>query len=208
MTDHRGSSALPSRRSFLGALGVGTVALAGCLSTDASDGSDEVAVRGDPDAEVTLEVYEDFLCDFCQSYNVETFPAIEEQYLEPGLIRYEHRDYPFLGDESWQAASALREVLTEYGNEECWAYKAELMAAGNRIESEAPDIFGSVAEEVGVDGETVQAAAVDRTHDDATEADRDRGQSLGVGGTPSFVVDGELMDDLNEAFQTIDESLQ
>lgn len=198
----------PSRRAFLGGVGASTVVLAGCLGGGSSEGSESVPVRGDPEADVTLEVYEDFTCGHCQNYNAETFPTVEEQYLDPGLIRYEHRDYPFLSEESWAAVSAVREVYDEYGNDEFWSYKKELMAQGGDIQSNAPDIFGSVAQELDLDAESVQSAAADRAHDDSAEADKERGESLGVSGTPSFVVDGELADGAQDAFQTIDGKIQ
>jgi len=197
-----------SRRTFLGGVGASTVALAGCLGGGTAEGSENVPVRGDPDADVTLEVYEDFMCPHCQTYETETFPQVQEAYLEPELIRYEHRDYPFLGSEAWQASSAVREVYEEYGNDQFWAYKAALMERGGEIETGAPDVFGAVAEEMGLDAESVQSAAADRVHDDAAEADKERGQSLGVNGTPSFVVDGELMDGQRAAFERINEEVQ
>lgn len=197
-----------SRRTFLGGLGAGTVVLAGCLGGGTSEGSESVPVRGDPDADVTLEVYEDFTCGHCQTYETQTFPQVQESYLEPGLIRYEHRDYPFLSEEAWQASSAVREVYVEYGNEEFWTYKSALMERGSEIKSGAPDVFGTVAQELDFDAESIRSAAIDRVHDDAAEADKERGESLGVPGTPSFVVDGQLMDGQRAAFERINEEVQ
>lgn len=207
-----------SRRALLGSLGAATVALAGCTdnssddSTDSDDGeqsdgdgsSEEMPIRGDPDAEVTLEVYEDFVCPHCQRYNQEAFPTVRAEYLEPGLVRYEHRDYPFLAEQSWQAVSAVREVFAVHGNDAFWTYKSALMATGERIQREAPDIFGAVADQEGFDGEAIQTAASERRHDDAAEADKERADELGIGGTPAFVVDGERRSGLDDALQKID----
>lgn len=213
MTTDRG----PTRRVVLGALGATTVALAGCVSGEdegaggnestCTGGATGAAVRGDPDAEITLEVYEDFSCPACHTYNAESFETIEAEYLEPELIRYEHRDLPFISDESWQAASAAREAYEGCGDAEFWEYKSALMAAGGRLESDAPDIFGEVAADVGLDADRIQTAAVDRTHDDHAQSDRTRGENLGVQGTPGFVVDGEVMDGLEQALNTIDDKL-
>jgi protein-disulfide isomerase len=159
--------------------------LAGCLGDGSvSAGSDNVAVRGDPNADITLEVYEDFLCPACQNYYTQTFPAVDEQYLEPELVRYEHRDFPFLGPESWQAASAARAVKNEYDVEEFWTYKATLMERGGSIESDAPDIFGTIAAELELDGNTIQSAASERTYETESEADKARGEDLGGSAIP------------------------
>lgn len=208
MTDRRSGGGFASRRAFLGSIAAGTVVLAGCLGGETSEGSENTPVRGDPDADVTLEVYEDFICPHCQQYNQQQFPTVQQQYLEDGRIRYEHRDFPFLSDVSWQAVSAVREVFEEHGSEEFWAYKAELMAAGGDLEPSAPGIFGDIANEMGLNGDAIQSAGVDRVHDSAAEADKSRGESLGITGTPSFVVNGELVDGLNQALQTVDSELQ
>jgi protein-disulfide isomerase len=211
MHEQRRASTALSRRALLGSLGAATVALAGCLGDDSSDDPAESAtgppVRGDPEAEVTLEVYEDFLCGHCQQYNQEVLPTVEQEYLDPGLIRYEHRDYPFLTEESWQAASAAHEAFVAGGNEAFWPYKSALMAAGERLQRDAPEIFGTVAEQQDLRAEAIQSAATQRRHDGAAEADKQRADDLGIQGTPSFVVDGELLAGPQAAFQRIEEKL-
>ncbi|MEF8936794.1 MAG: thioredoxin domain-containing protein [Halovenus sp.] len=188
-----------SRRLFLGAVGAGTVALAGCASGSGGDPQvdHEAPVRGDPNADVTLEVYEDFSCPHCRTFNMQDLPALAQQYLEPGQIRYEHRDFPFLDDQSWQAANAAREVYLEHGDEAFWEYKSTVFARQGDLGTGAPEIFGEIASELefDLDAEAIQSAATDRPHDSILEDDKSRGESQGVSGTPSFVLDGELVED-------------
>ncbi|PSP25125.1 hypothetical protein BRC61_00575 [Halobacteriales archaeon QH_10_65_19] len=44
----------------------------------ANDGAADPPVRGDPDADVTLESFEDFSCGACRAYTLEGFSLLEE----------------------------------------------------------------------------------------------------------------------------------
>lgn len=183
-----------TRRRVLLGMGAGTTAaLAGCLG-GGSGGAENVPVLGDPDADVVVEVYEDFGCPHCKAYNQNGFPQIQNTYLEEGRIRYEHRDFVVTGMPAEQAASAAREVLDEHGNEEFWTFAEALYDNQNRLGTEVPELFGELAENQGLDASSIETAGEDRTHENAVQADIDRGRNFGVQGTPSFVLDGSLVD--------------
>jgi protein-disulfide isomerase len=207
MTQIDGDSRTVSRRLFLGAVGAGTVALAGCSSGGSGTDDYEAPVRGDPDADVTLEVYEDFSCPHCRDYTLQQLPVLAQEYLEPGLIRYEHRDFPFIQSQSWQAANAAREVHLEHGDEAFWAYKSAVFARQGDLRTSAPDMFGEIATELefDLDADAVQSAAADREHDSILESDKSRGEDQGVTGTPAFVLDGELVE--SNLFAEIDAAI-
>lgn len=62
---------------------------------------------GHPDAAVTVEVWEDFQCPFCQRFTFTVEPSIVEQYVQRGDVRLVFRNLAFLGDEShWAAVAA------------------------------------------------------------------------------------------------------
>ena len=181
----------PTRRRMLLAVGAGTVALAGCLG-GTEDGAETVPTLGDPDADVTLEVYEDLGCPACASYAENGFPAIENNYIEPASIRYEHRDLISTANGA-EAANAAREVFDRHGNEEFWAFKTALLPEHGRLESDPLGTIEETAGELDLDADAVVDAASDGTHQDDIDADVERAQSLGAGVTPSFVVDGSLV---------------
>jgi len=152
-------------------------------------------VKGDADADVTLAVFEDYACPHCADYNVEGFPELAAEYVDPGEIRYEHRDLPIpVADPgSFQAANAARAVQDRHGDEAFWEYAAVLFERSGEIPGGAPDIFGTIADEQGHDGEAIRAAAADRVYEGTVQADREEGVELGVEATPSFVLDGEVV---------------
>lgn len=181
-----------TRRTLLGttaAAGLG-VAGAGCLGGSEAP---EPPVAGDPDADVTVAVYEDFACGGCRRFKENVYPVLEEEYLEPGTVRYEHRDFPLPIDDtwSWAVASAAREVFETEGNDAFWAFASEIYEHQPSYSYEA---IATVATEIGADGETIREAAEEDAHRSTIEDNQSYGRSSGVGGTPSVVVDGDLLD--------------
>lgn len=158
-------------------------------------------VAGNPDASVTVAVYEDFACPHCKTFDEEVLPQLWSEYIEPGEIRYEHRDFPIPVDEtvSWQAPSAARAVQATAGDDAFFEY-ADLLFANQA--SLGPDTYASLAGEVDADGETVRNAAVERRYDPAVRAARQRGIDAGVKGTPTAFVNGQQVRATYEALSS------
>ncbi|THE63472.1 disulfide bond formation protein [Salinadaptatus halalkaliphilus] len=180
-----------TRRGLLGtAAAAGTGIAAGCLG---SEDAPDPPVAGDPDADVTVAVYEDFSCPYCRDFKLEVFPQLEEAYLDSGAIRYEHRDFPIPVDDtwSWAVASGAREVFESDGDDAFFSFAGEIYEHQNGY---GYDTIESVADDLDLDGPSVREAAEDETHRDTLEADRSNGESNGVGGTPTVFVDGDIVD--------------
>lgn len=199
------------RRLLLGVSGL-AFGLAGCsgggteaestptpTATSTPTASDErlpSPVLGDPDAAVTLAVYEDFACPHCADYNENGFDTLHAEYIEPEAIRYEHRDAPIpVADPgSWQAASAARAVQARHGTDAFWNYAEKLFAHASELGGDVEALFERLASELGYDDAAeIATAGVERVHDPTVQADRQRAGEIGVPGTPAFVVDGEVV---------------
>jgi protein-disulfide isomerase len=214
----------PSRRRVLGGLTAGAVALAGCSSDGestpgGSDGSDEptegggtateeptptpvaerldAPVKGDPEADVTLAVYEDYACPHCADYNTEGGLAeLESAYLNEGAIRYEHRDAPIpVADPgSWQAASAAREVQARHGTDAFWSYAHALFENYGELSGNVEPLFVRLANDLDLDGaEAIATAGVNRIHEETVRADRGMAGDVDLRATPGFVLNGEVV---------------
>lgn len=186
------------RRAFLGGLGLTAATLtAGCLggsgSGEATDPAPELPppVLGDPDADVTVAVYEDFSCPHCATYNEEVFPQLRQQYIDPGTIRYEHHDFPIpVDDWSWSVASAARAVQDRQGDESFFAYAKRLFPNAGLY---TMDLIGELAEEVDADPDAVRTAAEEEPYRPVVEADREAGIERGVDATPTVFVQDEAV---------------
>ena len=195
------------RRAFLGA--VAGSAIAGCLGGGPGTGADGSGdgggsnggetveslpppVLGDPDADVTVMVFEDFACPHCAAFEADVLPQVEAEYAEPGLIRYEHRDFPIPVDEqwSWAAAGAARSVQDAAGDDAFFRFAA---ACFSNQSAYSFDLLGRLAGEVGVDGDRVVADARDGTYRPVLEADRSLGLDLDLQGTPQVYVNRQRL---------------
>ncbi len=105
---------------------------------------------GSPDAPVTVEVWEDFQCPFCQRFTLEVEPLLVERYVQDGDVRLVFRNLPFLGDESHWAAVAASLAADQ---DKFWPFHDYLFAnlRGENRGSYSLDRFLEIGEAVGLD---------------------------------------------------------
>jgi len=200
-----------TRRALLaGVAAGGVVGAAGCLGEDEPDSDDTGqydcdlnepvtpdaefrAVIGDPDADVVVQAYEDFTCPACATYKLQQFPTIREEYIDSGVVRYEHWDFPIPSDESWAyaVASAARGVGVREGDEAFFEFASTVYESQGSRGSYELEAIGSAAETAGDDPCAAMADAVHESARAAIEADREAGSERGVGATPTVIVNDE-----------------
>jgi protein-disulfide isomerase len=112
-----------------------------------------------------------------------------EEYVEDGALRVEWRDFPYLGQESLNAAVAAR-AAQEQGK--FWEYH-ELLYRNQSGGFSVEKLLG-LADEAGLD--------VERFEEDLSSPDRytkvvaedfREGQERGISGTPTFVINGQVI---------------
>ncbi|WP_123622402.1 thioredoxin domain-containing protein [Halorubrum sp. CSM-61] len=204
-----------TRRSLLaGAASVGVIGAAGCLGggggadgglnldpeaydCDLSEPSDpDLDYRptlGNPDADVTVQAFEDFTCGHCATYKLDHFPTIREEYIGSGDVHYEHWDFPLPVDEQWAVpvASAARGVGARHGDEAFFEF------ATAAYESQGSYGGGSSTDDMpaGADTCAVLADAEFSAYEESIQNDKSEGESMGVSGTPTIFVNGEAVAD-------------
>lgn len=198
-----------TRRSLLAAgATVGVVGAAGCLGGGGGGGGlsfdagaydcnlmepsdpdlDYRPTLGNPDADVTVQAFEDFTCGHCATYKLDHFPTIREDYIEPGDIHYEHWDFPLPVNETWAVpiASAARGVGDRHGDEAFFEF------ASAAYESQGAYGDGSSVDTMpgGADPCAVLSDAEFTAYEESTQSDKSEGESMGVTGTPTIFVNG------------------
>ena len=113
-----------------------------------------------------------------------------ERYVENGTVRYEWRDFAYLGQESVNAALAAR-AAQEQGR--FWEYHDVLYENQGSVNSGAfsDEALGSFAEEVGLDTEQFEAALTSGRYESVVQSDLREAQNAGIQGTPSFTINGQ-----------------
>ena len=152
---------------------------------------------GDPDAPVTIEVYEDFQCPACKTFAEQIAPQIKDAYVASGDVYYIYRHYPFLDDnaprnESDQAANASMCAADE---NRFWDYHDMLFANWN---GENQGAFSdkrlvAFAEALDLDMEAFNPCFETNLHAEEINNDFELGKGAGVSGTPSVFVNGRMI---------------
>jgi protein-disulfide isomerase len=148
---------------------------------------------GDPNAEVLIQVFEDFKCIACQSYHQNVEMRVIEEIVEPGLAYYVFHQYPFLDDRIAEKDSDRSANAAECAAEQnrFWDYNDILFANYNGIAGEYRDNrLIAFAESLDLDMDAFNACYEDQRYQDKIDEDLLLGKDMGVGGTPSLFVNG------------------
>ncbi len=153
------------------------------------------AFRGDPDASIVIQEYSDYQCPFCSRFYFDTLPSIEESQLATGEAVLVYYDYPLnnIHPQASAAANAAR-CAGDQGAIAYWAMHDALFSSPNQWSNiDANAIFAGYAEEIGLDVDEFENCQSTGKYVDVVEADLDSGIVAGVTGTPSFLINGQLL---------------
>ncbi len=188
-----------SRRELLAASGTALAAgLAGCSNARSHDCNNEDpgenteaprAFIGDAESDITVKVYEDFGCPACREFYLGNFPPIRQNYIDEGLIRWEHWDYPIPASNwSEEMASAGRGIVDRQGSSAFFEFAKGAYETQN---DHSFEVIGDLAEQVGADRCRAITDAEFQTYEPVINADRAAGTDRGIEGTPTVLVEGE-----------------
>ena len=115
-----------------------------------------------------------------------------ERYVENGTVRYEWRDFAYLGQESVNAALAAR-AAQEQGR--FWQYHDVLYENQGSVNSGAfsDEALVGFAKEVGLDTEQFEVALTSGRYESIVQSDLREAQNAGIQGTPSFTINGQRL---------------
>jgi protein-disulfide isomerase len=152
----------------------------------------DAPVRGSPDAPVTIVEYSDYQCPFCSRFANETLPSLVEQYLDTGKARLVFKDFPLsqIHPHAQQAAEAARCA----GEQDAyWEMHDKLFESQEEwaAAEDAAGLFAGYAEELGLSSGDFKACLESGRHAAAVQADFEEGLGFGVGGTPTFFLNGQ-----------------
>jgi protein-disulfide isomerase len=153
---------------------------------------------GDPNAPVVVIEYGDYQCPGCGQFARDLEPRLVEEYVATGLVRFEFRDYAFLdqrvnGSESQDAAAA---AFCANDQGAFWRYHATLYTNqhGENRGAFSEDRLRAMAAALGLDTAQFGDCLNDGTYENAVAAANADAEALNLGGTPSFTVNGVVID--------------
>ena len=145
---------------------------------------------GGPDA-VTVVEFLDFECEACGAF----YPVVEElRQKYDGQITYAVRYFPLPGHvNSMNAAIAAEAAAQQDEFEAMYQRLFETQAEWGEAAEADPAVFRALAEEIGLDMAAYDEAVTDPATADRVRRDKSEGTFLGVEGTPTFFVDGQML---------------
>ena len=139
------------------------------------------------DGAVLLDLWCDLACPDCAAA-LELLDELRERFGDGLAVRLRH--FP-LTNHVWAVAAAQCQcAAAEQGQGEAFT----ALALSTLDEIEGPADYIELAEHLGLDEEAVAVALFEGTYAQRVRDDHDAGRELGVRGTPTFVVDGLLVD--------------
>lgn len=173
----------------------------------------DVKTAGEPyigkaNAPVTMAFWSDFQCPYCKAVETGGVPQIPitpalpdliKNYVDTGKLKIVFKDYPFLGQDSITDGEYARSVWALYPDQ----YLAFRTAMYEAQDEEGDQGFGDAASVdqliktkfPQMDDAKIKAdiAKNKDVYDAAMTADRNEGSSMGVSGTPGFIIGTTLI---------------
>lgn len=149
---------------------------------------------GSPDAKVVVVNFSDFGCPFCGTFARETYPALEREFVQSGKVFFKYVPFVMGMFPNAREASRAAECAADQGK--FWEMHDRLYAGQQAWKRTfAPEeIFRQNAAGVRLDLARFNACyASQRTDSRTAEATR-RAEQLRVRATPSFFVNGRLIE--------------
>jgi len=159
-------------------------------------------IRGEKDAKVTVVMFSDFQCPFCNRVNP-TLTKLLESY--PGKVRLAYKYLPLRIHPDAPGAAAAAEAAHRQGK--FWEMYDKIFANQRDLK---PETFKRYATELGLDVAQFQKDAADPAVKARIDADSKEADKLGVAGTPAFFINGRYLSGAQpyESFQKlVDEQL-
>ncbi len=152
----------------------------------------EGTAMGDPNAPVRIDEYSDFQCPYCRRFHEQTLNQIAEEYVATGKVYFVFHNFPFIGQESLDAASASM-CAAEQGR--FWEYADVLFAnqTGENVGAFSRRRLEAFAAAIGLDTEAFNQCFSEDRFKEQVQEDYLSGVNSQVRSTPSFLVNGKLL---------------
>ena len=146
--------------------------------------------KGSADAPVKMVAFEDFQCGYCEKFNLEILPVLEEEYIETGKVNLVFVDMAFLGRDSPKAAQAS---YCAEDQEMYWEYHDTLY---NSQESKIDNGWANserlkaFAFNLGLDMDLFESCLDSGKYSKRVQYNTQQARDNGVRGTPGFFIVG------------------
>jgi protein-disulfide isomerase len=142
-----------------------------------------IYVLGKIDAPLTLVEFTDYECPFCKRFYETTFQTLKKNYIETGKLKFISRNMPLPMHPHALKAAQASTCAGDQGK--FWEMKDLLFRNQNSLEVEA---LTGYANDISLNAETFKTCMADDARLKSISDEASYINSLGVNGTPSFVL--------------------
>lgn len=147
---------------------------------------DDDPFLGPEDAPIVMVEFSAYACPFCGRHFQQTLGPLLENYGQ--YIRYVYRDYPVIRQEvSFPAAMAAQ---CAHEQDKFWEFHDLLFQNQSEL---GRDLFMRIGREIGLEMESFTACVDENRYENEVLDDYYAGDALGITGTPSFYINGQIV---------------
>lgn len=149
-------------------------------------------VLGDPDAPVTISMWEDFLCPACQQWNAQVKDQLFADHIQTGNVKME---YNYLPLQQHGPPARWGAVASECAGEQgaFWPYHDRLFQLASTQGQTAFQLERLVghAADLGLDRDAFNACLQSGEHQATVDASLQEASTLGISSTPTMLLNGQ-----------------
>jgi len=149
---------------------------------------------GNPNAPVKIIEYSDFQCPYCGQFVLKTEQQIIDAYIATGKVYFEYHSFgDFIGAESVRAAEA---AYCAGDQEKFWEMHDIIFAnqTGENVGAFTDKRLTAFAENIGLDKAKFNECFTSGKYANQVKQDGVEAAKAGVKATPSFVINGKLLE--------------
>jgi protein-disulfide isomerase len=145
---------------------------------------------GSPDAPVTIQAWEDFVCPACRQWTSTVEPQLIEEYIKTGQVRLEFHQFPLSIHAPGAEMGAMASLCANDQNA-FWPYHNRLFPAQDQGQAGFTiDALVRYADELGLDSRALMECMSSQKYRDQVVASGNEAIQLGLNATPSILVNG------------------
>jgi len=170
--------------------------LLGCLALAWAQGVGLASrSKGRPDAPITVYEMSDFQCPYCRQFALETMPVLEREYVATGKIRFIYINLPLTNLHKHAVAAAVVAI--------CAAEQGRFWPVHDRLFERQPQwaaqadpgrYLAALADSAGADHAQLARCLAGKSAEAAVQADSQAAARAGAYSTPTFYIEGGLID--------------
>lgn len=150
----------------------------------------DAAVLGNKSSQVTMVEFTDFQCPYCQRFFQDTYGQLKAKYIDTGKIKFVSRHYPLPFHQNAQKAAEAAECSNRQGK---YAEYHDLLFTKGESDGTGLNVpeLKQYAQDLGLNT-TIFNTCLDKGEAaEVVKKDLADGQGVGVGGTPTFFINGK-----------------